>query len=72
MSVLLEGLAELSGWIEPALGGWRYLLSPGYRTKKHDAWQYEHRGYVILDIVGGIVGVGVTLALIVILVLLLP
>jgi|RhiMethySRZTD1v2_1073278.scaffolds.fasta_scaffold4295769_1 hypothetical protein len=71
MSVM-DAFAEFAAWFEPALGGWRYLLSPGYRTKKHDAWQYEHRGYVILDIVGGIVGVGVTLALIVILVLLLP
>lgn len=67
---ILDGFAEISDWFEPALAGWRYLLSPAYRAKKQADWQYEHRGYVILDVAGGVIGVGVSLALLVIPVLL--
>ena len=69
MSVV-DAFAEISAWFEPALGGWRYLFAPDYRAKKHAEWSYEHRGYVILDVAGGVIGVGVSLALLVILVLL--
>ena len=69
MSVV-GAFAEFTEWVEPALGGWRYLFSPAYRARKHEAWQHEHRGYVILDVIGGFMGVGITIALVVILAML--
>lgn len=56
-------IAELTSWAEPALAGWRYLLSPTYRARKHHDWRMEHLGYVVLDVIGGTIGVGVTVAL---------
>ena len=56
-------LAEISAWVEPALAGWRYLLSPTYRARKHHDWRHERVGYAIFDVVVGIIGVAVSLAL---------
>jgi hypothetical protein len=64
-------LAEVTAWVEPALAGWRYLFSPSYRVRKHHGWRHERVGYAIFDVVGGIVGVAVSLALVVTAVLLL-
>jgi hypothetical protein len=63
--------AEFTAWVEPALAGWRYLLSPTYRGRKHHDWHHEQVGYAILDVVGGIVGVAVSVAVAYIVVLLL-
>ena len=54
--------AEIAAWAEIVLAGWRYLLSSRYRSRKHHDWRHEHAGYVILDVVGGIVGVAVSAA----------
>jgi hypothetical protein len=54
--------AEITAWVEPWLAGWRYLLSPTYRARKHHDWSQEQVGYAILDVVGGIVGVAVSVA----------
>ena len=54
--------AEIAAWAELGLAGWRYLVSPTYRARKHHDWRHEKVGYVILDVVGGIVGVAVSVA----------
>jgi len=64
-----DTLAEITAWAEPATGGWRYLFSTAYRAQKRTDWRHEHVGYMILDILGGIIGVGVTLAIAVFLVM---
>jgi hypothetical protein len=56
-------LAEITAWAEPAAGGWRYLFSDSYRAQKHADWRHEHPGYVVLDLLGGIIGIGVSLAI---------
>jgi hypothetical protein len=53
-------LSEITAWAEPAVAGWRYLASSAYRARKHDDWRLEHYGYVILDILGGIIGISVS------------
>jgi hypothetical protein len=59
--------AEFAAWAEPAIAGWRYLFSSAYRTRKHEDWRHEHVGYVVLDFLGGIVGVAICVGMIVIL-----
>ena len=54
-------LAEISAWVEPALAGWRYLVSPAYRAQKNADRRHEHKAYVVLDVLGGIVGIGVSI-----------
>ena len=55
--------AEIAAWAELILAGWRYLFSSTYRARKHHDWHHEHVGYVILDVVGGIVGVALGVAI---------
>ena len=55
--------AEIAAWAELILAGWRYLLSSTYRARKHHDWHHEHVAYVILDVVGGIVGVALGVAI---------
>ena len=58
----IGALAEITAWLEPALAGWRYLLSSNYRARKHHDWRHENVGYAIFDVVGGIVGIAVSVA----------
>ena len=53
---------EITAWAELVLAGWRYLLSPTYRARKHHEWHHEHVGYVIFDVVGGTIGIAVSVA----------
>jgi len=64
-------ISEITAWAEPAAGGWQYLFSPAYRAQKHADWRHEHFGYVFLDFLGGIIDIGVTLAIAIILGLLI-
>ena len=57
-------LSEVVSWIEPIGGGWRYLLSAKFRARTHEAWRYEHLGYVIWDVFWGLAGITVSLAVI--------
>jgi hypothetical protein len=57
-------LAEVVAWIEPIGGGWRYILSPTFRARTHDAWRHEHIGYVIWDVFWGVAGVAASLAIV--------
>jgi hypothetical protein len=54
-------LSDFTAWAEPAVAGWRYLYSSAYRARKHNDWRLEHYGYVILDILGGIIGISVSI-----------
>ncbi len=56
--------AEFSAWVEPALAGWRYVWSPTYRAQKHRDWGHEHLGFAIVDVVGGIVGIVISVAVV--------
>ena len=38
------------------------MLSPTYRARKHHEWHHEHVGYVIFDVVGGFLGIAVSVA----------
>jgi hypothetical protein len=53
---------EITAWAELVLAGWRYLLSPTYRARKHHEWHHEHVGYVIFDVVCGTIGIAVSVA----------
>ena len=57
----LNALAEVVAWIEPIAGGWRYLLSRDFRARTHASWRHESIGYVIWDVVWGILGIAVSL-----------
>jgi hypothetical protein len=57
-------LSEFTAWAEPAVAGWRYLFSPHYRARKQADWRLEHLGYAILDILGGIIGIGFSISVV--------
>jgi hypothetical protein len=54
----MEALAAISavvdfvGYIVEGLFGWRYLLSPSYRTKVRARWKHQPRIVVLCDVVG--------------------
>jgi hypothetical protein len=56
-------LAEIAAWVEPIVGGWRYLLSPTFRARTHEAWRHERVGYVVWDILWGVLGLAASLAI---------
>jgi hypothetical protein len=56
--------AEVTAWIEPIAGGWRYLFSPTFRAQTHEAWRHEHIGYVVWDVFWGMLGLGLSLAVV--------
>jgi hypothetical protein len=58
---VVNALAEISAWIEPVVGGWRYLFSPAFRTRTHEAWRHEHVGYAIWDVFWGVLGIAASL-----------
>ena len=53
----LDALAEMAAWIEPIMGGWRYLLSPDFRARTHESWRHENTGYVIWEVFWGVLGI---------------
>jgi hypothetical protein len=57
-------LAEVTAWIEPIVGGLRYLLSPTFRAQTHEAWRHEHTGYVVWDVFWGMLGLALSLAVV--------
>ncbi len=57
----LAGLGELWEWLKDGSAGWRYLFSGAYRQKIHAGWRYESRGYIILNVLGALGGMGFTL-----------
>ena len=54
-------LSEVVSWIESIGGGWRYILSPTFRARIHEAWRHEHVGYVIWDVFWGLAGITLSL-----------
>jgi len=54
-------LGEVAAWVEPVVGGWRYLLSPAFRARTHETWRHEHIGYVVWDVLWGILGLALSL-----------
>jgi hypothetical protein len=59
-------LIELAECLEPAVGGWRFLFSSLYRARKRRDWRHEHTGYMVLDVIFGTLGVGVTISLVIV------
>jgi hypothetical protein len=59
---IASALAEVTAWIEPIVGGWRYLLSPTFRAQTVEAWRQEHIGYIVWDVFWGILGLALSLA----------
>lgn len=58
---IIGALAEVGAWVEPVVGGWRYLLSPAFRARTHEAWRHEHVGYVVCDVFWGMLGFALSL-----------
>ena len=42
------------------LAGWRYLISREYRKTTHSRWQNENAALVGLEIMGGVIGMGLS------------
>ena len=61
-------LTEIAVWAEPAVAGWRYLFSATYRHRKREEWRHERVAYVVFDVVGGIIGAGISIAVVAIIV----
>ncbi len=55
-------VAEITAWLEPIAGGWRFLFSPSFRARTREAWRHERIGYVIWDVFWGVLGILVSLA----------
>jgi hypothetical protein len=53
---------EITAWLEPIAGGWRFLFSPTFRAQTREAWRHEHTGYVFWDVFWGVLGILVSLA----------
>ena len=60
----LNDLAEVAAWIEPVAGGWRYLLSSAFRARTHESWRHENLGYIIWDVLWGVLGIAASLTVI--------
>jgi hypothetical protein len=59
---IASALAEIIAWVEPVVGGWRYLFSPTFRARTHQGWRHEHPGYVVWDVFWGMLGIALSLA----------
>lgn len=59
---IASALTEIFAWVEPVVGGWRYLFSPTFRARTHQAWRHEHLGYVVWDVFWGMLGLALSLA----------
>ena len=55
-------VAEITAWLEPIAGGWRFLFSPSFRVRTRESWRHERIGYVIWDVFWGVLGILVSLA----------
>jgi hypothetical protein len=40
--------------------GWQYLFQPSYRQEIHERWREESTGSIILQILGSVLGMGLT------------
>jgi len=60
----VNALAEVSAWIEPVVGGWRYLLSSSFRARTHEAWRHESVRYIVWDVLVGVIGIALSLIVI--------
>ena len=60
----LNALADLAAWIEPVVGGWRYLLFSDFRARTRESWRHESVGYIIWDMFWGVLGIAAPLAVI--------
>jgi hypothetical protein len=58
-----DALVEIASWVEPAVGGWRYLFSSKYRAQTHEGWRHESIGYVLWDVFWGALSIVVSIAI---------
>jgi len=58
---IVGAFGEVAAWVEPLVGAWRYLLSPAFRARTHEAWRHEHLGYVVWDVFWGMLGFALSL-----------
>ena len=56
-------VAEITAWLEPIAGGWRFLFSPSFRARTREAWRHERIGFVIWEVFWGVAGILVSLAI---------
>ncbi len=58
---LIDVVGQAAEWFASP---WRYLLSPGYRAKKHGEWNRRAPIHFAMQLIGGIAGgiLGVVLA----------
>lgn len=61
--ILLEGLSYLLELIVYCLSGWAYLFSGKFRERTNKRWRQQSQLKNSVEIIGGIIGVLVSLAL---------
>jgi hypothetical protein len=54
---MIAAIGEIVEWFIAAFAGWRYLLSPSYRKRKHGDWRNESALYVVWDVCCGLAGI---------------
>jgi|GEM_PF-2930103 len=52
----LPVLGDVLGFLGAALGGWRYLLSPSYRSRVHARWNSMGQLQIAQEISGAVAG----------------
>ena len=63
--MLIGELGECFEWLRAATAGWRFLFSPSYRHAVIQGWRAARWFYVAWDIVCGIAGVVLSLAILI-------
>jgi len=64
-------LGELLLRLIEGFAAWRYIFSKKYRIKTHNRWKNERKIMIVADCAGGVIGIGLTITLFVIILSLL-
>lgn len=65
---MIGEIGEVFEWLSAATAGWRFLFSRVYREKVLSGWRDESPYSVAWDIICGLAGIALTIALVVLII----